>query len=68
MRKLVALFVFLAITGMTTACEESPLGLPETASPPPAELHGGVPCSELEGIPDPNGFWCDDEDVDVGES
>ncbi len=27
MRKLVTLFVFLAITGMTTACGGSPVGL-----------------------------------------
>ncbi len=57
MRKLVTLFVFVVITGMTAACEESPLGVPEIASPPPASF---IDCDEWpEGIPDPNSF-CDD--------
>ena len=53
MRKLATLVVFLAITGMTVACQESPLGLPEIASPPAAYSHG---CDD--GNPDPNGS-CD---------
>ena len=44
MRKLVALFVFLAITGMTTACGGSPVGL------------AGHGC---DGNPSPNSV-CDD--------
>ena len=67
MRKLATLFAFLAITVMTAACEESPLGVSEVNLAPPAELHGH-PCSEFEGIPDPNGFWCDPDEDDEGES
>ncbi len=44
MKKLVTLFVFLVITGWTTACGDSLVGL------------AGHGC---DGDPSPNG-WCDD--------
>ena len=43
MKKLVRLFVFLVVTGMTAACGSSPMDL------------GDGPC-EVEGVPIPNGF------------
>ncbi len=40
MRKLMTMFVFLAITGIMTACGDSPTGL----------AHG------CDGVPDPNAY------------
>lgn len=40
MRKLVTMFVFLAITGLTTACGRSPTGLAD----------------DCDGGPSPNGY------------
>ncbi len=42
MKKLVTMFVFLAITGWTTACGASPVDVGEI---------------DLAGVPDPNGFY-----------
>ncbi len=54
MRKLVTLFVFLVITGMTAACGESPLGV-EEIDLPPAASHDPEEC---EGWPFPNSVFC----------
>ena len=45
MKKLVRIFVFLVVTGMTAACS-SPMDLSEGEC-------------EVEGIPSPNSFLCD---------
>ena len=56
MRKLAKLFAFLAITGMMTACGESPTGVPvgvlEIASEIECEEGGTIPnsrCDDGEG-------------------
>ena len=51
MRKLAKLFAFLAITGMMTACGESPMGVPEAVLEIASEI-------ECEGDPSPNNFVC----------
>jgi len=52
MRKLATLFAFLAITGMMTACGESPVGVPVGV----LEIASEIDC---EGNPDPNSFLCE---------
>ena len=47
MKKLLTLFVFLVVTGMTAACGNSPLDLADGDC-------------EVEGMPSPNSF-CDGE-------
>ena len=46
MKKLVRIFVFLVVTGMTAACGNSPMDL------------GEIEC-EVEGVPSPNSFVCE---------
>ena len=50
MRKLFATFVFFAITGMMTACGESPVDVPVGV----LEIASEIECDE--GNPDPNSF------------
>ncbi len=52
MRKLITTFVFLAITGMMTACGESPMDVPVDV----LEIASEIECEE--GVPVPNSF-CD---------
>ena len=59
MKKLFTPFVFLAITGMMTACGESPVGVGELETPEAlSELAREIDC---EGFPTPNSLVCDDE-------
>ena len=54
MKKLAKLFAFLAITGMMTACGESPVGVSSVGV---LETASEMGCDE--GLPDPNSFFCD---------
>ena len=54
MRKLATLFAFLAITGMATACGESPVGVPVGV----LEIASEIECDE--GNPSPNSLVCED--------
>ncbi len=61
MKKLFTPFVFLAITGMMTACGESPVGVAEIDTPDAVSgLAREIDCEE-EGFPTPNSLVCDDE-------
>ena len=61
MKKLFATFVFLAITGIMTACGESPVGVAEIDTPDAVfGLAREIECGE-EGFPTPNSLVCDDE-------
>ena len=53
MKKLFAPFAFLAITGMMTACGESPMDVPVGV----LEIASEIECDE--GNPDPNSFLCE---------
>ncbi len=55
MKKLATLFAFLAITGMATACGESPVGVPVGV----LEIASEIECAE--GNPSPNSLVCDDQ-------
>ena len=60
MRKLFTPFVFLAITGLMTACGESPVGLQDIESPEEVtSVARELECAE--GWPTPNSLVCDDE-------
>ena len=61
MRKLTKLFAFLAITGMATACGDSPMDVPVDV----LEIASEIQCDE--GDPTPNSVFCDfDDDDDEG--
>jgi hypothetical protein len=60
MKKLFTPFVFLAITGMMTACGESLVGPEELESPDElSTVARELDCEE--GWPTPNSFFCGDE-------
>ena len=61
MKKLFTPFVFLAITGMMTACGESPVGVAEIDTPDAVTgLAREIDCPEEgePGWPSPNSFLC----------
>ena len=58
MKKLFTPFVFLAITGMMTACGESPMDVPVSV----LEIASELECDD--GDPDPNAFVCQEDDDD----
>ena len=61
MRKLFATFVFFAITGMMTACGESPVGVAEIDTPDAVStVAREIDCPEPgdPSWPSPNSFLC----------
>ena len=60
MKKLFTPFVFLAITGIVTACGEAPMDVPVSV----LEIASEIECDE--GDPDPNSFLCEFGDEGEG--